>query len=33
MLAVAMFLGFVVFLTCYYPILIIAGLVAWSRAR
>lgn len=33
MLAVAMFLGLVVFLICYYPVLIIAGLVAWKRTR
>lgn len=33
LLAVAMFLGLIVFLTFYYPALIIAGLVAWRRAR
>jgi len=33
MLAVAMFLGLVVFLIGYYPVLIMAGLVAWRRAR
>lgn len=33
MLTVAMFLGLVVFLLCYYPFLLVTGVVAWRKAR